>query len=563
MSAEYQAQFLINIILSPDSGRRRTLADAQFFGPGSYAFSVDDIEVGDVVILQSTTPLAQVHRYTVDEINSTGGGGPNEIDCWLVYDEPGGVEPTGIGAHTALILSNTAYRNLGLTPSAVWCQVDEFLTQYVNHDNFRRFSDPNNLVISGQIDGNSPPDPATADGEVFIVTTSTSNSSSSGGVFNLNDLYISRNGEWVLLDTQDGTHAIIANDISGGDRTYDGDTSWAWDDTSGEWILLGPQDAIEVPYDNGTSGLTATEVQSAIDELAAGGIGATGPTGPTGIDGTQWTDGTGSPTGGTPGATGDYYIDNSTGDVYNYDGDTWNQTTNLSGPTGPQGATGVTGPTGPQGATGITGITGPTGPTGVTGTTGPTGATSTVAGPTGPTGVTGTTGPTGEGIPTGGATGQVLTKDSSADNDTSWQDASGTNIVREQISSTTNREIEILAASPNPTSGITVTRASELITFNIPAGVKLISAMLRVEAGTDYNTTFGTMEIRMGTNDMGNTSITNRWGASVNAWRSDTWANITPTGFVTALDGTNFDQLNLSGLTTGIGGLICLVKLDF
>jgi len=34
-------------------------------------------------------------------------------------------------------------------------------------------------------------------------------------------------------------------------------------------------------------------------------------------------------------------------------------------------------------------------------------------------------GDTGEGVPTGGTAGQVLTKDSGADFDTSWQDASG------------------------------------------------------------------------------------------------------------------------------------------
>jgi len=488
MSAEYQAQFLISVILLPDAGRRRTLANAQFFGPGSYDFNVNDIQVGDVVILQSSTPLAQVHRYTVDEINGTGGGGPNEIDCWLVYDEPNGVEPSGIAAHTALILSKDAYRNLGLTPSTVWCQVDEFLTQYVNHDNFRRFSDPNNLVIAGQIDGNSPPDPSISDGKVFIVTNSSNSSSSSGGIFNANELYISRNGEWVFLNPKDGTHAIITETLTGGTNEFKGDSSWEWDATGDEWILIGPQEASETSYNNATSGLTATEVQSAIDELALGGVGVTGPTGATGATGADST---------------------------------------------------------------------------VAGPTGPTGADSTVAGPTGPTGV-GVTGPTGEGVPVGGSTGQVLTKDSNGDLDTSWQDAAGgTNIVREQIDATSGREIEVVAAGPNPTSGITVSRSSEQLTFNIPAGVTLISAMLRVQSGSDYNTTFGTMTIRLGTTDMGNTSITNRWGASVNAWRSDTWANITPTGFVTALDGTNFDQLNLSGLTTGIGSLICLVKLDF
>ena len=45
----------------------------------------------------------------------------------------------------------------------------------------------------------------------------------------------------------------------------------------------------------------------------------------------------------------------------------------MSGPTGPTGATGLTGPTGPTGATGLTGATGPQGEPGLTGPTGPQG----------------------------------------------------------------------------------------------------------------------------------------------------------------------------------------------
>ena len=56
---------------------------------------------------------------------------------------------------------------------------------------------------------------------------------------------------------------------------------------------------------------------------------------------------------------------------------------NVTGPTGPKGATGAVGPTGAKGATGATGATGPSGGAGRTGATGP----------TGPTGLTGATGP--------------------------------------------------------------------------------------------------------------------------------------------------------------------------
>jgi hypothetical protein len=65
-------------------------------------------------------------------------------------------------------------------------------------------------------------------------------------------------------------------------------------------------------------------------------------------------------------------------------------------------------------------VTGPTGPTGasVTGPTGPQG----VAGPQGAQGIQGPTGPAGQGVPTGGADGQILTKTSSTDYETAWED---------------------------------------------------------------------------------------------------------------------------------------------
>jgi hypothetical protein len=127
-----------------------------------------------------------------------------------------------------------------------------------------------------------------------------------------------------------------------------------------------------------------------VEELV---IGPTGPTGPTGASGADGADST------VTGPTGD------------------------TGPTGPTGASGlsITGPTGPTGATGANStVTGPTGPTGasVTGPTGPQG----VAGPQGAQGIQGPTGPAGQGVPTGGTDGQILTKTSSTDYATAWED---------------------------------------------------------------------------------------------------------------------------------------------
>lgn len=60
-----------------------------------------------------------------------------------------------------------------------------------------------------------------------------------------------------------------------------------WDDSANELAFFA-FDAADIPYDNGTSGLTATDVQAAIDELAAmiadagvffGYVGSDGSTG--------------------------------------------------------------------------------------------------------------------------------------------------------------------------------------------------------------------------------------------------------------------------------------------
>lgn len=94
-------------------------------------------------------------------------------------------------------------------------------------------------------------------------------------------------------------------------------------------------------------------------------------------------------------ASPDCWYDESTGKLKLYT-DEWVDLT-LSGPTGPQGATGATGPAGAAGATGAQGPTGLTGATGAQGETGP----------QGPQGIQGLTGATGEQGPQGltGATG--------------------------------------------------------------------------------------------------------------------------------------------------------------
>jgi hypothetical protein len=126
---------------------------------------------------------------------------------------------------------------------------------------------------------------------------------------------------------------------------------------------------------------------------ADGSTGPSGPTGPTGATGTAGATGSAGPRGatwfesaGAPGSiagqvNNDFYLNITTGDVYQLQSGTWTLVGNIkgatgaTGSTGAAGATGAAGPTGPTGAAGATGATGPTGPTGTTGTAGAAGAT--------------------------------------------------------------------------------------------------------------------------------------------------------------------------------------------
>jgi len=99
---------------------------------------------------------------------------------------------------------------------------------------------------------------------------------------------------------------------------------------------------------------------------SGGPEGPMGPAGPSGTPGSVWRNGTGVPA-NTIGIDGDYYLNDTNGNVYVKVGGAYTLTANIDGSTGPAG------PTGPVGPAGATGPTGPTGPTGAPGPTGPQG----------------------------------------------------------------------------------------------------------------------------------------------------------------------------------------------
>lgn len=136
--------------------------------------------------------------------------------------------------------------------------------------------------------------------------------------------------------------------------------------------------------------------------------------GPQGVRGNGWSAGAGVPSESGLHLPGDLYLDETNGDIYEWDGNDWILVGNIEGsvgpegpegPPGPKGDQGDQGPAGPQGVPGPQGDQGPEGPDGPQGSQGP-------AGPPGPTGDPGSEGPAGPEGPEGekgdtGATGPI------------------------------------------------------------------------------------------------------------------------------------------------------------
>lgn len=166
---------------------------------------------------------------------------------------------------------------------------------------------------------------------------------------------------------------------------------WSW--TGSSWVDVGN---IRGPI--GEQGYTGSQ----------GPIGNTGFTGSRGVGftGSRGADGTSvriigsvANSGALPtpygGDIGDGYITSNTGNLWVWNGSTWNDVGNITGPAGAPGFTGSQGLNGFAGSRGDFGPQGPPGYTGSKGDSGFTGSASTVPGPTGSVGYTGSQGDTG------------------------------------------------------------------------------------------------------------------------------------------------------------------------
>jgi hypothetical protein len=158
---------------------------------------------------------------------------------------------------------------------------------------------------------------------------------------------------------QDGQFSIAATTAPTSPETGD---AW-YDSASGDIFIY--YDGVWVEASNANDGPTGPTGLTGV----TGAVGATGPQG-TSIDFKGSVATTGAlPTGA---ANNDAYIVDADGNLWVWDGDSWNDAGQIVGPQGAQGNTGATGLTGADST-----VAGPTGPTGVTGSTvtGPTGAT--------------------------------------------------------------------------------------------------------------------------------------------------------------------------------------------
>lgn len=120
-------------------------------------------------------------------------------------------------------------------------------------------------------------------------------------------------------------------------------------------------------------------------------------------------------------------------------------------------------------------------------------------------------------------------------------------LFRYSIYSSGNNNVEVLATM----TGITASLIGSQFTFSIPSGVRIVSAKVRVE-------NFSSLTFIMGTTDMTNTSMANRWMPIVAGWREDTGQQLM--GITTTMDLSTFTKFTVNGLNNTTK---CQVRLSF
>ena len=144
MANLFQAQLAVTAIV-PDGGtpgRWHLLGNITFGGPSSYGFDGNSVALGDIVVLQSSSPLGQTHKFVVDQIDSQSAP---SIDIWITYDDTD-VYPTAITTGTGIISKPYINNNQTSRPSSLWCQVSDYLVAYIDTKNAEAVKTPNKYI---------------------------------------------------------------------------------------------------------------------------------------------------------------------------------------------------------------------------------------------------------------------------------------------------------------------------------------------------------------------------------------------------------------------------------
>lgn len=120
-------------------------------------------------------------------------------------------------------------------------------------------------------------------------------------------------------------------------------------------------------------------------------------------------------------------------------------------------------------------------------------------------------------------------------------------LFRYSVYSSGNNNVEVLATA----RGITASLAGSQFTFTIPANVRILSAKVRVE-------NFSSLTFIMGTSDMGNSSMADRWMPIVQGWREDNGQQLG--ALTTIMDLSTFTKFTVNGLNNTTK---CQVRLSF
>lgn len=147
--------------------------------------------------------------------------------------------------------------------------------------------------------------------------------------------------------------------------------------------------------------------------------------------------------------------------------------------------------------------------------------------------------------------GYVLTNDSTyskAEADTVFVKATEDSVYRYSAYSSGNNNVEVMATTKDVTASLA---NSNEITFTIPDGTRVYSAKIRVE-------NLSSVVIFMGTADMPNTSMADRWAPVIQAWREDTGQQLT--GLSSRLDLSDFTKTTINGL---INTTKCQIRIAF